>query len=73
MGPSLVEQLEELRKKLRSALSNRLTYPKTVIGVAGGRLLTQEEIQKAYNLLDACITFVDAELTLLMAGLEKPI
>ena len=64
MATNPTERLEELHKKLRAALSNRLTYPKTVIEVAGKRLLTHEEIQKACSYLDACLSILDAEMIL---------
>ena len=61
------ERLEELRQKLRAALSNYLTYPKTLIEIAGSRALKEEEIRKASILLDACLSALDSEMILLIS------
>lgn len=65
---SLVRALQD---RLRLTFLNRLTYPQTLLGVGRERLLTEAEVQKAVECLDACVRFVDAEFTLLAARLEE--
>ena len=71
MTQNQTDLLERLRKRLHSAIADRLNYPKAAIGVARGRLLTPEETQKAASLLDACLCIVDAEMALLASEFEK--
>ena len=58
------KRLKEMQKRVRLALLNQLTYPKALLGIAQTHTLTGEEIQKAYNCLEACSQIVEAELTL---------
>lgn len=73
MTPLQREQLKKLQERLQLLLSNQLTYPKTVIGVARDRCLTEEEIRKAYDFLEACSKLVGAELTLFVLTADKTI
>ena len=65
------ERLKQFQQKLRAVLSNYLTYPKTLIGLAQDRCLKEEEIQKAFIYLEACLSTLDMEITLLADEFEN--
>ena len=69
MTAAQIWQLKDLQERLRLALSNRLTYPRTLVSLARERVLTEEEVQKACECLEACVRIVEAELTLFIAAL----
>lgn len=73
MRPQPDRPWEALGERLKSLIANRLTYPKTLLGLAKDRLLTEEEIQKAYACLETCLRLVEAELTIfqIQGGLEQ--
>ena len=64
------QQLKVLRSRLRAVLSNRLTYPKTLLGIACDRPLTLEEYRKSSECLEECLQLVEAELSMLLWKLE---
>ncbi len=68
MTPVQNNILQALRERIQLMLSNRLTYPQTLLEIARDRPLTKTEIQKASECLEACRRFVDAELALLAAN-----
>ena len=70
MTPSTIFQLQQIQKRLHAAISNRLTYPKTLLDIACDRTLIPEESHKACECLEACLRIVDAELTVFLSTLD---
>ena len=61
------DPIQTLREKIGFLLSNRLTYPKTLLSIARERLLTESEIQKGYKCFEECVQFAEAEILLFKA------
>ena len=71
MMPFQIEEFKKLQERLQTIISNQMTYPKTLIGIASGRCLTEKEISKAYEILETCSKIVDAEMTLFALRADK--
>ena len=56
------DSLQSLRDRICFMLSNRLTYPKTLLSIARDRPLTESEIQRASECFRECIELVEAEI-----------
>ena len=59
---------QALQERIHLMIPNRLTYPQTILQIARDRPLTDSEIKKALECLEACRRFVEAELTLFAAN-----
>ena len=71
MTPEEIHEFKKLQERLRALISNQMTYPKTLIGIARGRCLNGQEISKAYEVLETCSKVVDAEMTLFALMADK--
>lgn len=61
MDEKFVNRARKLKREIREAIANRLTYPKSVIGIAKDRCLTTEEIEKIKTCVDESILLIDAK------------
>ena len=62
--------MERLQKEVRNILRNRLTYPKTILGVCRERVLNEEQVSKAKTCIDECLQLIDSKFIELRDELE---
>ena len=71
MDERFVNRAKKLKKEIHEAIANRLTYPKSVVGIAKDRCLTSEEIEKIKTCVDESILIVDAKFCEFLDALDK--
>jgi hypothetical protein len=71
MSKEIIEKMKILKNDIHNILCNRLTYPKSVIGIAKERHLTESEIDKIKTCIDEGIKLVDAKLIEFLDEAEK--
>ena len=71
MTPLEIKEFKKLQERLQALISNQMTYPKTIIGIARDRNLNEKEIRRAYDVIETCSKVVDAEMTLFCLMMEK--
>ena len=59
----ILDRIRILRRTVHDSLANRLTYPKSVVGLARHRHLKEEEIERMNELIDEAIHLVDCKFT----------
>lgn len=73
MSPTTYHRIKEVRRTLHAQLSNQMTYPKVLIGLAQNRRLTEEEILLAQDYLEECLHLADSAFTLLLENENNPL